>query len=407
MKLTAKYVENVRPDPVRREIADGGCAGLYLLLQPSGFRSWAVRYRINGKSKKLTIGSWPAVSLLDARVAAAAARKRVKQGEDPAKAKADDKIKADAAKENTVTAVCEGYLAYERGRKDRLRTLDQRVSILKRLVYPALGSRPIGEVRRSDIVKLLDKIEAGAGPRMADVSLAVLRRIFHWHEVREDDFVSPIIRGLNRTNTKESARSRVLDDSELAAIWTAASAPEAQPFGALVRFLLLTTARRNEAARMRWDEVSSDGIWVLPASRSKTKVQVIRPLSKAARVLLAEQPRFDGCDYVFTANSRSPIASFSGPKEKLDAASGVRNWRVHDLRRTSRSLLSRAGIVADTAERCLGHAMPTIRAVYDRHSFVPEMAHAFEALSQLVSTIVNPLEGEVADMAAERSKRRR
>ena len=88
MKLTTKYVENVRPDEARREIADGGCAGLYLLLQPSGHRSWAVRYRVGGRSAKLTIGSWPEVSLLDARVAAAAARKRVKQGEDPAAAKA-------------------------------------------------------------------------------------------------------------------------------------------------------------------------------------------------------------------------------------------------------------------------------------------------------------------------------
>src|SRR5260370_28269894 len=105
MKLTAKYVENVRPDRVRREMADGGCVGLYLLLQPSGHRSWAVRYRFNGRPMKLTIGSWPEVSLLDARVAAGAARKRGKQGEDPAKAEQDRKIKAGAAQADTLPPI--------------------------------------------------------------------------------------------------------------------------------------------------------------------------------------------------------------------------------------------------------------------------------------------------------------
>jgi integrase len=228
-----------------------------------------------------------------------------------------------------------------------------------------------------------------AGARTADVSLAVIRRIFHWHEVREDDFVSPIIRGMSRTNTKERARSRILTDDELRAVWEVASATEG-PFGALVKFLLLTTARRSEAARMRWTEIGADGLWTLPAGRSKTKVEVARPLSKAARVLLAEQPRFDSCGYIFTSNGRSPVTNFSGWKTKLDAASGVQGWRLHDLRRTSRSLLARAGVNADTAERCLGHATPTIRATYDRHQYVVEMQHAFEALAALIERLIEP-----------------
>jgi integrase len=396
MKLTAKYVENVRPDPERREIADGGCAGLYLLLQPSGSRGWAVRYRINGKSKKLTIGPWPAVSLLDARVAASAARKRVKQGEDPAKAKQDDKIKADAAKENTVTAVCEGYLAYERRRKDGLRTLDQRVSILKRLIYPALGAMPIETVKRSDIVRLLDKVETGAGPRMADVCLATLRRIFHWHELRTDTFVSPVIRGMgNRQNTVEHRRSRVLDDSEIYKLWAATA--DGTPFSTLIRVALLTSARRNEIAGLRRDEIEGD-VWVLPASRSKTKTEIVRPLSKAALALLDGLQRIDGCPYPFTNNAVTAIASFSEPKAKLDAASGVTGWRIHDLRRTARSLLSRAGIRPDVAEKCLGHSRGDIIERYDQHKYLAEMTHAFEALAALLERIVNPPAGAVIPM---------
>jgi integrase len=389
-RLTAKSVENIKPGPVRREISDNG-TGLYLIVQPSGVKSWALRYRFGGKSIKLTLGQSRAMTLLDARKAAIDAQRELGKGHDPAKAKVDAKIKADAAKADSVTAICERYLTLE-GKK--LRTVDQRLSTLRRLVYPALGAMPIETVKRSDIVRLLDKVETGSGPRMADVTLATLRRIFHWHETRTDDFRSPIIRGMgSRQNTVEHRRSRVLDDSEIRKL-LAATADNAA-FSALVRFLLLTSARRNEAAGMRWDEVDADGIWTLPASRSKTKAEVVRPLSKAALAILAELPRVDGCLYPFTHNGITPIASFSGSKAKLDATSGVTGWRLHDARRTARSLLSRAGVHSDTAEKCLGHSRGDIIERYDQHKYLDEMQRAFEALSALVERIIHPHEGAV------------
>jgi hypothetical protein len=216
-RLTAKFIENVKARPVRQEIPDAG-SGLYLIVQPGGHQSWAVRYRVNGKPTKLTIGAWPAVSLHDARVAAAEALKQVKLGNDPARARQDAKVEADAAKANTLTAVCENYLAIE-GKK--LRSRDARVSILRRHVYPALGDQPIGEIRRRDIARLLDKVEVGAGPRMADVTLGVLRRIFHWYELRDDGFRSPIIRGMQRQKPAEHRRDRTLNDDEIRKLWAA------------------------------------------------------------------------------------------------------------------------------------------------------------------------------------------
>jgi integrase len=264
MKLTPKTIEHLKPRDRRVEIPDAGAAGLYLILQPSGHRSWATRYRANGKPVKLTIGPWPKVSLHDARVAATEALKQVELGNDPARARQDAKIKADAAKADTLTAICEEYLQAPSTKK--LRTADQRVSILRRLVYPALGAMPIETVKRSDIVRLLDRVEARNGSRMADVTLAVLRRILHWHETRTDDFRSPIIRGMgSRQNTVEHRRTRVLDDSEICKLWVAAA--DRSPFSALIRFLLLTGARRNEAAQMRWTEVDANGIWVLPSGK--------------------------------------------------------------------------------------------------------------------------------------------
>src|SRR5262249_32303022 len=131
----------------------------------------------------------------------------------------------------------------------------------------------------------------------------------------------------------------------------------------------------------------------LPAERSKTKTEIVRPLSKAAQAVLAAQPRGIG-DYVFTPGA-APLRNFSDAKRKLDAVSGLSGYQLHDLRRTSRSLLSRAGINSDIAERCLGHALPAIRATYDRHHFLDEMAHAFQALAALIERIVNPTDAAV------------
>jgi integrase len=157
-----------------------------------------------------------------------------------------------------------------------------------------------------------------------------------------------------RTKPKERARDRILTDDELRAVWKAAEASKG-PFGYLVRYILLTVARRNEAARMADSELSGAD-WVVPAARYKTKLDHVVPLSQAARDLLAVIPRIKGVAYVFTTGSE-PISGFSKFKEAFDEECGVTGWTLHDLRRTGRSLMSRAGVDADHAERCLGHVI--------------------------------------------------
>jgi integrase len=386
-KLTAKTIENFKPGLQRREISDGG-SGLFLVMQPSGAKSWAVRYRYDGRPTKLTLGSWPTLTLAAARKGAADALHDLANGIDPNATRKAAKQKAAESEANTVAAICNEFLQRE---SKRLRTIDQRERILRRLVYPVIGNRPINSLKRRDIARLLDGIEDHNGQRMADATLAALRRVFNWYAARDDEFVSPIVRGMSRQNVAEHRRSRTLDDDELRRLWAATA--DGQRFSNLIRLLLLTAARRGEGAEMRWDEIT-DGIWTLPASRSKTKTEVVRPLSRAAQAVLAAQPRIT--EWVFTTTRTGPLKSFSEPKAKLDAASGVASWRIHDLRRSSRSLLSRAGVNPDIAERCLGHALPTIRAMYDRHRYLDEMAHAFEALAALIERIVNPTDAVLA-----------
>jgi len=153
----------------------------------------------------------------------------------------------------------------------------------------------------------------------------------------------------------------------------------------MVKFILLTAARRSEASGMAWAEI--DGAdWTLPAGRNKTKVDLVRPLSKTA---LAALPARSG-DFVFSRADGTPLSRPENFKLALEKASGVSGWTLHDLRRTARTLLSRAGVGVDVAERCLGHVIGGVRGVYDRHEYHAEKATAFEALAAQIERIVNP-----------------
>jgi integrase len=264
----------------------------------------------------------------------------------------------------------------------------------EQLVYPEIGDVPLSALRRSQIVKLLDRVQDENGDRSADLVLAYLRKVFNWHASRTDDFSSPIVKNMGRYNGKERERSRILIDDELRKIWAATES--LHPYHALIRFLLLTGCRRNEARLLRWDEIDGSD-WKLPASRNKVKINFTRPLNRAAQAVLQGLPRIEGGALVFSLDGHRPM-EVAKPKERLEAACGVTGWTLHDCRRTARTLLSRAGIASDIGERCLGHTISGVRAVYDQHKYHAEMQHAFEALAGLISRIVNPPGAVVTQM---------
>jgi integrase len=379
--------------------------GFGVRVTAAGVRSFIINYRVAHSERRLTIGQHPDWSVLRAVKAARELRQRIDRGEDPLA----DRRKAKVAAGDTLQAICEEYLTRE---GPKLRSKDWREAALQRLVYPELGKKSIGAIKRSDIVNLLDDIEDESGPVMADRTLAVVRKIMNWHAARSDDFNSPIVRGMARTNGKERARKRTLSDAELRVVWQAAEAMEG-PFGAYVQFVLLTATRRNEAARAQRSEISGTD-WTIPSARYKTKLDHLIPLPDAARTALANGSSFEDCDFLFTTDGETPISGFGKFKEALDAkvleqlreqdseAEPLPGWRLHDLRRTARTLLSRARIpvqepgaeprrvVADIAERCMGHIMGAMRANYDVYDYRDEKAEAFEALAELIKQIVSP-----------------
>jgi integrase len=397
--LTDIAIQNLKPGPARREIPDPGARGLYVIVQPSGHKSFAVRYRFDGRPKKLSLGDIP---LSKARKAAAAALDDVKEGRDPIAAKQEAKAERRTVEANTFRFVAERFMTMRAGmRRDgdnvtfrgNIRTAPRQLRDLERAIFPKLGHRPVIEIKRSEIVALLDQIEMESGPVAADRALGLVRAILNWWASRSDDFIPPIVKGMARTSTKERARSRILTDHEIRAIF---NSKEPGAFPALCRFLLLVGARRAEAANMTFEEIDGNN-WNLPASRNKLKLDgLTRPLSAAALAVIESQRR-EGCPFVFS-KARKPISTFSRDKKAFDEATGTAGWRVHDLRRTSRSLLSRAGVDADIGERCLGHALPGVRGTYDRHDYQSEMKRAYDALAALITQIAKPPEGNVTPL---------
>ncbi len=205
--------------------------------------------------------------------------------------------------------------------------------VLAVYVLPVWKDRALVDIRRSDVVRLLDAVEDKHGARMADQVLVVVRSIMNWHAVRADGYTAPIVRGMRRVKPHERARSRILDDAEIAALWKAAD--QCGQFGALARLALLTGQRRRKLATLRWSDIVDD-IWHVAREAPREKgTPVALELPPIALDIIAALPRKG--EYVFPGIDGKPFWSFSRGKAALDAAMppGTPVWKFHDLRRTT------------------------------------------------------------------------
>jgi integrase len=287
------------------------------------------------------------------------------------------------------------------------------------LVKPRIGKMGVYELRRSHVAEMLDKVEDEAGPVQADRVRAYLRKALSWYAERDDEFNlnAAFVRVGTRANPKERARTRVLSDDELRIIWPLLS--QAGTFGGLLKTLLLTAQRRDEVANMVWTEIGVDGIWTIPAERYKTKRSNHVPLSNAALAAIEAQPKIGGCDYVFPSLTKTPFSGFGKSKARLDKAvllymqkrdkegaevEPLPNWTLHDLRRTAKTLMARAGVRPDISERVLGHVIAGVEGTYDRHSYADEKRDALEKLSAMIDRIVNPPPSNIATLGEHRAR---
>jgi integrase len=395
--LTTRTVEAVKPDPAKRqEIPDAALSGLYLVVQTSGVKSWALRYRFGGKPKKLTLGRWPLMTLAEARAAAAGAVEAVERGKDPGAAKQATKaarLEAQLSERDKVKTL---LAQFEKRHLATLKSGQQAKQFLDRFVLPAWGERDVHEITRRDVIDLLDEIVDSGRTTTANRVLAHTRKFFNWLAERDVIAVAPTV-GV-KPPAREVSRERVLSDDEIRWLWQACE-KAGQPWGPMAQILLLTGQRLNEVARMTDKEIVGN-VWHLAAERTKNKRPHDVPLSEAVQAVLAGVTRLRNADgYIFTTNARTPVQGFSKAHATLAVAMAeaaekergepveIPKWGFHDLRRTAATGMARLGVPVRVTEACLNHISGTgggIVAVYQRHDYADEKRQALEAWGRYV-----------------------
>jgi integrase len=214
--------------------------------------------------------------------------------------------------------------------------------------------------------------------------LTTLRSIAGWLHKRDDSYTPPFARGMRRASRE--GRARILNDDEIKRVWSVAD--KVYPIGPLAQLLLLTAQRRQKLCALKWDDIQA-GVWIIrTAPGEKGNAGTLR-LPQLALDILQAQPRFHDQPYVFASRFGGPWDVSSKLKRRLNDLSGVTGWTLHDLRRTARSLMSRAGVPSEVAERVLGHSIRGVAGVYDRHSYETEKAEALTKLADLIKQITS------------------
>jgi integrase len=374
--------------------------GFFVRVTKDGAKAFVMDYRIGPKQRRYTIGRWPDWTALAAVKEARVLRQRIDRGEDPLAERKEAKALAarpEPVAEKTVANMLDEFVSTHVNK--RLRRPDNYTDAFERLVKPAIGSVPIYGLRRGHIATMLNEIDTNNGPVMADRTHTYLSSALNWYAGQDDEFAPPRLKGLKKATSQR--RDRVLSDDEIRLLMRATESQGT--FGAAVRFLLLTGQRRGDVLGMDWSELDAAS-WTIPASRYKTGEAHTVELSGAALDIVNAQPRTGRL--VFPDPDGKVCNTMGFRKARLDQVMAelnggrlVAKWVLHDLRRTARSLMARAGIRAEIAERVVGHVVgSTVARIYDRHSYADEKRAALEALARLIQQILNPSPANVVQL---------
>lgn len=396
LKGFEKAVETTRANPAKRQVIfDKETTGLALIVSPRGKKGFSIVARDpNGKQVWKSIGEPGKMTVAEARQKARTGVGRIRDG----KSDIFPEDKPEAPPE-TFKVVAERFITrwVDKGGKKQdgvpLRSKREIERQLKKYVYPKWEDRPFLEIRRGVVTALMDEMVDNHGAVQADRVLATLAKLFNWFRQYDEAYVSPIIPEMKRSGSHISrARSRILTDDEIRTIWRACD--EIGTFGAFVRVALLTGQRRAKVATMRHEDIV-DGVWTIPAeAREKVNAGSLK-LPKAALDIIKAQPKVKDNPFVFNGRGKRAFNSFSDGKEDLHAKAPIAPWVIHDLRRTAKTLMARAGVRPDISERTLGHVITGVEGGYDRHSYAKEKGEALETLAALIERILNPQSGNV------------
>jgi integrase len=422
IKLTDAAVQRLKAPPGGRvDYFDAAFPGLALRVtgavdQRPERRTWTLFYRIRGRQRRLTFEpGYPALSLAEARAAATQAQLQIKAGIDPAEVKAAAKEEAGRAPD-TLANVADAFIRLDLERRKRApRYIADVRRIFGNHVLPRWANRDIRTITRRDVIELLDSImDSGSvvksangmrrrlpgGPVIANRTLAAVRAMFNWALRRGMVEATPA--AMVEAPGEETARARVLDDSEIAAIWAAANTL-GYPFGPFFQLTLVLGQRREEIARMQWDQLDlTAATWTLPTSKSG-RVHAI-PLAPIAIDILTSLPR-KASRYMFTTSGGTPISGFSKAKRRLDQAIAkaghtMEPWTIHDMRRSCATAMGRLGVSRFIIGKVLNHSDRSVTGIYDRYAYLQEKRHALESWASFLESLTERPSDKVIMVAA-------
>ncbi len=366
--LNEKKIASIKATNKRQEFWDLSLPSFGLRVTKSGQKIFFVMCRDRGKQRRITLGRYPIISLAEAREEARSKLRLVSLG-----LSLEEKEEKAILLEQVFNSFIEIYA--KKRNKDWKRS-DTR---LRGTLIKEYGSTDIREITRKDIIALLDGIVARGAPIQANRVHAGASKFFKWCVERGYIESSP---ALHITKpAKENPRDRVLSYDELQKIWTETEKMP-YPFGPLFQLLILTGQRRGEVSDMRWSEVSiKDKAWVIPKERAKNGRSHSVPLSDQAVKILERIPRFLHSDFVFSTTGRTSVSGFGKVKARLDKASGVQEWIIHDIRRTVASTMAGLKVSPYVVEKILNHVSGTFSGVtglYNRYGYDDEKREALQ-----------------------------
>jgi integrase len=433
-RLTAAAVARLKAEPKRRSIPDGG--GLYLLIQPSGHKSWAMFFRggAKGEMRKFTLGPYsensstkPLVgaplTLADARKLAADINHRRAGGEDVVASRLRERAARAAAAAHTFGVAARDFITDHsmpkvRGWREQARLLGLKPSDnggleeIKGGLCDRWRDRPIGSIDADDIHTVVDETRRRGAPGLerraagktesrARAMHRTLSKLFSWLVAQRRVKANPVA-GVAAPETPR-ARERTLTDREIKALW-AATEKLGPPFGSVLRLLLITGQRLNEIAGLRWSELvgpNFEEIHLPPARTKNHRPHTIALPAMAREIIAAVKPFPGGSAFVFTTMGTSPVSGWSKVKKRLDVLMGddVPPWRIHDLRRTAVTGMARAGVDLVHVEKVINHASHSFAGIvstYQRHQYRDEVRAALAAWAGLLARIVEGKPSSVA-----------
>ena len=380
VNFTVPWLDRLKAPQKREDYRDRSTRGLQLRVSSTGVKSFSYAFRFGNKMGRVTLGKYPDLDLRSARQKTDEFRRMVSMGLDPRSEKREKIAKQNMTVELMVADFIEKYA------KPKNSSWKQAENNLRLYLVTALGKKSIHDVKRPDIHAILDDLVERGKLTAANRALAHIRKFFGWLVERGYLEYSPADHIKKRH--QELERAKVLSDQEIKAIWKA-SGSMSKPYSAWIKLCFLCGQRRVETASLRRSQIV-DGSWYLSGDETKNKQLQIVPLSKQALALVNQLLEQEGEFLIKSGRAGDkPVNGFSKAKAQLDRLSGVKDWKIHDIRRTVATNLTKLGVDRFLLQRVMNHTDTCVTKIYDRYNYLDEKREALQQWADRLDDIIS------------------